>query len=420
MSDGELRHHHRRRGFGRLRAGRAARRGCSDGAFWCWRPAARTTLAHPSSARRRQGVEQSALELELRRRARAACRQPPHLSSARQGGGRLVVDQHHGLCALPSAAITTGCRSSGSRAGPTPTCCPTSSAPRASRAAAVTIAAAHGPLEDAHEPGARTRSMTRSSPPRPNSATASTTTINAAEQEGFGRLQHTIGNGRRSARPSRICARRWGAATITLLTRAHATQILFEGRRAAGIEYVQDGQKHEARADGEVILAGGAYNSPQLLMLSGIGPAEELRGLGIAPRVDLAGRRQESVGPPELATQWLRAKEGSFHRGLRLDRLAVSLAQAYLFGTASRRAARHRHRLHRQRAWARGARPAIFLRRRRLPRARMVPGSEAADARRVRPDLLPSAAGKSRRRDARLRRSAGAAAHLQQFPLDRL
>ncbi len=156
---------------------------------------------------------------------------------------------------------------------------------------------------------------------------------NAAEQEGFGRLQHTIGNGRRSSTAVAYLRPAMKRGNITLHTRAHATRILFEGSRAVGVEYLQDGQTRQAYAEAEVLLAGGAYNSPQLLMLSGIGPAAALQRLGIAPRLDLAGVGQNLWNHPSISTQWLRATEGSFHRGLRLDRLAVSLVQAYFFGT---------------------------------------------------------------------------------------
>ena len=88
---------------------------------------------------------------------------------------------------------------------------------------------------------------------------------NGAEQAGFGRIQHTIGDGRRCSTAVAYLRPALKRGNITLLTRAHATRILFEGTRAVGVEYVQDGQKREARADGEIILSGGAYNSPQLL-----------------------------------------------------------------------------------------------------------------------------------------------------------
>src|SRR5579862_6799484 len=156
---------------------------------------------------------------------------------------------------------------------------------------------------------------------------------NGAEQEGFGKLQHTIGNGRRWSTATAYLRPALKRGNVTVVTGGQATKILFDGPRAVGIEYVQDGQKHEARAESEVILSGGAYNSPQLLLLSGIGPADELRAQGIEPRVDLKGVGKNLWDHPMLFTQWLRAKEGSFHRGLRLDRLIPSLAQAYLFGT---------------------------------------------------------------------------------------
>jgi 4-pyridoxate dehydrogenase len=158
--------------------------------------------------------------------------------------------------------------------------------------------------------------------------------FNAAEQQGFSRLQHTIGNGRRSSAAVAYLRPAMERGNITLITGAHATRILFNGPRVVGIEYLKDGQKHEAHADSEVILSGGAFNSPQLLLLSGIGPADELKQLGIAPRVDLAGVGKNMSNHPVASTQWLRAKgQGTFHRGLRMDRLAVSLAQYFLFGT---------------------------------------------------------------------------------------
>jgi len=152
---------------------------------------------------------------------------------------------------------------------------------------------------------------------------------NAGEQEGFGRLQHTIGNGRRSSAAVAYLRPAMRRGNVTLVTRAHATAIRFDRMRAVGVAYVQDGKAHDVLAEREVILAGGAYNSPQLLMLSGIGPADALRRVGIAVRLDLPGVGQNLWNHPSMPTQWLRATEGSFHRGLRLDRLALHLAEAY-------------------------------------------------------------------------------------------
>jgi choline dehydrogenase len=68
---------------------------------------------------------------------------------------------------------------------------------------------------------------------------------------------------------------------VSVVQHAQVTRVLFEGRRAVGVEYRQGGQTHQAKAGREVILSGGAINSPQLLMLSGIGPAAELQALGL-------------------------------------------------------------------------------------------------------------------------------------------
>ncbi|GAA4021465.1 choline dehydrogenase [Actimicrobium antarcticum] len=78
-------------------------------------------------------------------------------------------------------------------------------------------------------------------------------------------------------------------SNLTVLTRAHARRILFDGKQAVGIEYQQDGKVHQVRASREVVLCGGAFNSPQLLMLSGIGPRAELDRHGIVPVQVLEG-----------------------------------------------------------------------------------------------------------------------------------
>lgn len=76
---------------------------------------------------------------------------------------------------------------------------------------------------------------------------------------------------------------------LRLVTGAHATRIVFEGRRAVGVEYRRAGRTEVARARREVLVAGGAVNSPQLLLLSGVGPAAQLQALGITPVHDLPG-----------------------------------------------------------------------------------------------------------------------------------
>jgi choline dehydrogenase len=113
--------------------------------------------------------------------------------------------------------------------------------------------------------------------------------MNGYQQEGLGPMDMTVYKGRRWSTAQaylRPAARR---GNLRVVTRARVTQVLFEGTRAIGVEYAQGSRLYQVHAGREVILSGGAINSPQLLMLSGIGNAAELRALGIQPRVDLPG-----------------------------------------------------------------------------------------------------------------------------------
>lgn len=109
--------------------------------------------------------------------------------------------------------------------------------------------------------------------------------FNGETQEGVGLYQLTVRGGRRNSASRAFLRPAMKRANLRVETGAHVTRILMEGRRAVGVEYRQNGTTRTARA-GEVILSGGAINSPQLLMLSGIGPAAHLRGTGIAPVID--------------------------------------------------------------------------------------------------------------------------------------
>lgn len=107
--------------------------------------------------------------------------------------------------------------------------------------------------------------------------------FNGARQEGIGAYQATVHRGRRmsAARAFLHPARR--RPNLRIVRHAHATRVMFEGRRACGVEYLADGATHRVRAAREVVLCAGAVNTPQLLMLSGVGPAETLRAHGVAP-----------------------------------------------------------------------------------------------------------------------------------------
>ncbi len=113
--------------------------------------------------------------------------------------------------------------------------------------------------------------------------------FNGATQEGFGYVQMTARNGWRCSAAKAYLHPVRSRANLTVATHAHATRVAFEGARAAGIEYLQNGVKKTAAAAREVILAAGAFNSPQLLQLSGLGPAALLKELGIPVVADMPG-----------------------------------------------------------------------------------------------------------------------------------
>jgi len=115
---------------------------------------------------------------------------------------------------------------------------------------------------------------------------------NGATQEGVAYAQRTIHNGRRVSAATAFLRPARSRPNLTVRTHAHATGIVLDGRRAVGVRLTRGGHggaPEEVRARREVILSGGTYNSPQLLQLSGIGPAPLLQSLGIPVRHALAG-----------------------------------------------------------------------------------------------------------------------------------
>jgi choline dehydrogenase len=104
---------------------------------------------------------------------------------------------------------------------------------------------------------------------------------NGAVQEGVGYFQRTIHKGRRMSAARAFLNPARGRTNLDIRTGVHVTRILFEGRRAVGVEYRRGGQIHELRANREVLLAAGAIASPQLLQVSGIGDPAHLNGIGV-------------------------------------------------------------------------------------------------------------------------------------------
>ena len=159
-----------------------------------------------------------------------------------------------------------------------------------------------------------------------------TTDYNGARQEGFGRWQMTVRDGRRCSAAAAYLRPALARGNLTVTVNALATRIVMDGARATGIEFFRRGSLAIAHAEREVILAGGVINSPQLLMLSGIGDPVELRahGIGIRAAVPSVGKNLRdhiSVGP-----SYARGEPGPFHRQMRIDRILGALARAYLRG----------------------------------------------------------------------------------------
>ena len=113
--------------------------------------------------------------------------------------------------------------------------------------------------------------------------------FNGAQQEGFGPYQLTIHNGKRWSAASAYLTPVLSRKNLTIESEALVSRILFEGKRAVGVEFVQDGKTVQVRASREVLLCGGAVNTPQVLLLSGIGDPETLGRFGIPVVQELKG-----------------------------------------------------------------------------------------------------------------------------------
>ena len=155
---------------------------------------------------------------------------------------------------------------------------------------------------------------------------------NGEKADGFGPMQVTLRNGLRFSAASAYLRPALARGNVTLRTRALATKVLFDGTRASGIEYSHQRRMRRVHARHGVLLCGGVINSPQLLMLSGIGDPDALARLGIKARIALPGVGQNLQDHVACDVRWSRREPGPLHRGLRADRIAIDLLRTFLFG----------------------------------------------------------------------------------------
>ncbi len=155
---------------------------------------------------------------------------------------------------------------------------------------------------------------------------------NGAQQQGFGRSQMTIRDGRRCSAAVAYLRPALARPNLEIIVQALATGIVLDGGRAVGVEYLEGGERRIARAEREVVLCGGVINSPQLLMLSGIGEPAALRAQGLAVVAPLAGVGQNLQDHISVPVGYMRREPGPLHAKMRADRIARELANTYFRG----------------------------------------------------------------------------------------
>lgn len=153
--------------------------------------------------------------------------------------------------------------------------------------------------------------------------------FNDGHQEGFGPYQVTQKKGARFSAANAYLHPALKRPNLRAATHAQVTQLLFEGRQCTGVEYIQNGKTHTVSAAKEVILSGGSINSPQLLMLSGVGPGAHLQEMGIDVVMDLPGVGENLLDHLAVGGIWECLKPNTLINATRVSELAKYL----LFGT---------------------------------------------------------------------------------------
>lgn len=155
---------------------------------------------------------------------------------------------------------------------------------------------------------------------------------NGEQQEGFGRLQMTISKGRRASTASAYLKPALKRPNLTVLTGAMATEVVLQGSRATGLRFRHQGSERMVSARREVVLSGGVINTPQLLMLSGIGDPQELSAHGIATKIGLPAVGKNLQDHVSVILMYRRRQPGPFFKKMRADRIGLDFAKTYLTG----------------------------------------------------------------------------------------
>jgi choline dehydrogenase len=155
--------------------------------------------------------------------------------------------------------------------------------------------------------------------------------FNGATQEGAGYYQATVKNGRRSSTATGYLRPAEKRANLHVEVNALATQILFDGRRATGVTFTQNGRTRSVHAN-EIILAGGSINTPQLLQLSGVGPAELLQKLGIPVVLDAPGVGEDMQDHFYVRTFWKCNKPVTLNDDMANPLRQLWIGMKYAFG----------------------------------------------------------------------------------------
>jgi choline dehydrogenase len=156
--------------------------------------------------------------------------------------------------------------------------------------------------------------------------------FNGASQEGFGRYDFTIKKGKRWSTSWAFLRPAMGRANLTILTGAETSRLIIDKGRAVGVEFRRNGTVAKAYSGRDIILSAGVVNTPKALLLSGIGPADELKSVGLTAVHDLPGVGKNLQDHVDCVMSWECRQPITLYGDLRADKLIPAVAQGMLFG----------------------------------------------------------------------------------------